>query len=87
MTGLPNPELLWQRDQAPRPASLDKVESRIGKIDELLSGGLANTNLRVGDDIVLRIFRNDPARGRQRGYPPEASLAELSSSASPGVWQ
>jgi fructosamine-3-kinase len=59
---LPNPEREWER---PAPvASLDpaEVEHRLGPTHgplELLGGGHANINVRVGARRVLRIYRRD----------------------------
>jgi fructosamine-3-kinase len=59
----PNPEREWER--AAHLTTLDRreVERRIGPTQaslELLSGGQANVNVRVGADRVLRIYRRDP---------------------------
>jgi fructosamine-3-kinase len=65
----PDPEREWTR--ASDLATLDwrEVEARIGSTDaplELLSGGQANVNVRVGDR-VLRIYRRDrEARAKER---------------------
>lgn len=57
-----NPESQWM-DASRAPAFDPKdVESRIGAVSEplsLLSGGLANTNIRIGKNRVLRIYRRD----------------------------
>jgi hypothetical protein len=66
----PNPEREWKR--AVQLATLDRreVERRIGPTQaslELLSGGQANINVRVGADRVLRIYRRDrDARAREQ---------------------
>jgi fructosamine-3-kinase len=66
----PNPEREWER--AADLATLDRreVERRIGPTQaslELLSGGRANVNVRVGADRVLRIYRRDrDARAREQ---------------------
>ena len=63
MAELENPELQWQREQEPPPITREDVASRIGSVDaplEVLCGGLANTNIRVGRDRVLRIYCRDP---------------------------
>ncbi len=57
---LPNPERGWE--QPPEATSFDRseVERRIGPTTEpleVLSGGLANLNVRVGRDRVLRVHR------------------------------
>jgi predicted Ser/Thr protein kinase len=62
LKSLPNPERRWQR--AAECLSLDRseVERRLGPTSEplqVLSGGLANTNVRVGSERVLRIYRRD----------------------------
>lgn len=73
MPALPNPERAWGRPSlvdAPDPAEV--VRSRLGPTDEpleVLSGGLANLNVRVGDARVLRVYRREPA-----ARPKEASL-------------
>ncbi len=59
---LSNPERGWIHVTA--PVERAEVEARLGATDEplvLLSGGLANRNVRVGRDRVLRIFA-DPSR-------------------------
>jgi len=59
---LPNPERSWERSLELTSIDPFEVTSRIGMSHaavELLSGGLANQNLRVGADRVLRIFRRD----------------------------
>ena len=80
---LPNPERSWQRRTGlqavdrPERVRADLVE-RLGasvahQPIELLSGGLANQNIRVGDRVV-RIYRRDPGERRkearllQRGW-------------------
>ncbi len=58
---LPNPERHWARPQPTRQADLALVERCLGRIDgpaHLLSGGLANLNIRVGER-VLRVYRRD----------------------------
>lgn len=67
MNELLNPERSW----AKKAEALDcasEVKLRLGAVSaefELLSGGLANTNIRLGQDRVLRIYRQDPARLRK----------------------
>lgn len=61
MEPLRNPEVAWSR--AATPATIDRaeVERRIGPTSEpleVLSGGFANVNVRVGRDRVLRIKRD-----------------------------
>ena len=63
MAELRNPERAWSA--AVTPATIDRaeVERRIGATDEpleVLAGGFASLNVRVGRDRVLRIKR-DPA--------------------------
>lgn len=61
MPFLANPEDAWS-SQVPALARSD-VEDRIGPTSEqleVLSGGLANLNIRVGSERVLRIHRRDP---------------------------
>ena len=56
---LANPERSWTHVTAPLERA--EVETRIGDTSEeltLLSGGLANRNVRVGRDRVLRILRD-----------------------------
>lgn len=58
---LPNPELEWERPEAALHVTREEVEARLGQVDapiEILSGGLANLNVRVGER-VLRIYRRD----------------------------
>jgi len=60
---LPNPERAWYRAAAAATIDRAEVERRIGPTPEsveVLVGGLANINVRVGRDRVLRIYR-DPA--------------------------
>lgn len=60
----PNPERRWERAASLVAVERDEVERRIGSTGapcELLGGGQANLNVRVGDDRVLRIYRRDPA--------------------------
>lgn len=64
MADLPDPEKAWERPAASRRLERAEVEARIGATRqplELLGGGLANTNIRVGADRVLRLYRRDPA--------------------------
>jgi fructosamine-3-kinase len=58
---LRNPELEWMGAQRRSPLDPREVERRIGPTSEPLeplSGGLVNTNIRVGRDRVLRIYRD-----------------------------
>jgi len=62
-TVLPNPERAWHGAAAPATIDRAEVERRIGATREpleVLTGGLANLNIRVGRDRVLRIQR-DPS--------------------------
>lgn len=59
---LHNPEVRWQRELDPQPIDRQEIIRRvdIGEDEtELLSGGLANQNIRIGKDRVLRIYRRD----------------------------
>lgn len=76
---VPNPERAWARPahlEAQAGAAIDltraEIERRIGPFSgevEVLSGGLANMNVRLGSDRVLRVYRRDPGAA-----PKEASL-------------
>jgi len=60
---LANPERAWHVAAAPAAIDRAEIERRIGATDEpteVLTGGLANLNVRVGRDRVLRIQR-DPS--------------------------
>jgi hypothetical protein len=60
---LPNPERVWHDAAVARTIERAEVERRIGPTREsieVLTGGLANINLRVGSDRLLRIKR-DPS--------------------------
>jgi fructosamine-3-kinase len=60
---IPNPEHEWERATAIASVDRAEVEARLGPTSaslELLSGGQANLNVRVGADRVLRIYRRDP---------------------------
>jgi hypothetical protein len=63
---LANPERSWER----AVTSLDRaeVERRLGPVSEpleVLSGGLANLNVRVGRDKVIRVYQRDPRAMRK----------------------
>ncbi|HEY9427803.1 MAG TPA: phosphotransferase [Gemmatimonadaceae bacterium] len=63
MTRLRNPECLWERPNDAGMFDRFEVESRMGQVSEpleLLPGGLANLNVRVGAGRVLRVYRRDP---------------------------
>ncbi|HEY2745799.1 MAG TPA: aminoglycoside phosphotransferase family protein [Polyangia bacterium] len=56
-------------ETAMAPLDRAEVEARIGATDEpfaLLSGGLANRNVRVGRDRVLKIYRDASRIGKER---------------------
>lgn len=61
---LRNPEEAWDSDTEEPPKSVRaQVVERIGPTDEdlqVLSGGQANLNVRVGQSLVLRVYRRDP---------------------------
>lgn len=57
-----NPEESWVPSGQVSVISRSEVEKCIGPTTEplqLLSGGQANTNIRIGDDKVLRLYRRD----------------------------
>ena len=59
---LPNPERAWYRGAAAKTIDRPEVERRIGPTPEpieALAGGLANINVRVGRDRVLRVNRRN----------------------------
>lgn len=63
MTLLQNPEHLWERPDSVEAIEYSELESRVGVITgpvELLTGGLANLNVRMGAGRVLRIYRREP---------------------------
>jgi fructosamine-3-kinase len=60
---LPNPERDWERSGPVAAFDPADVRCRLGPTHEsleLLSGGHANVNVRVGAGRVLRIYRRDP---------------------------
>jgi hypothetical protein len=60
---LANPERDWERPAQSTSLDRGEVERRIGSTTEpldVLSGGLANLNVRIGRDRVLRIHRREP---------------------------
>jgi fructosamine-3-kinase len=60
---LPNPERGWEHPTELRRVERADIESRLGRPVhrwEVLSGGLANTTVRIGDGAVLRIYQRDP---------------------------
>lgn len=60
---LPNPERAWERPAGLSSLDRAEVERRLGPVSEpleLLAGGLANLNVRVGRDRVLRVYRREP---------------------------
>jgi hypothetical protein len=59
----PTPERAWEGAAACVAPDPSEVERRLGSTKEpleVLSGGFANVNVRVGSDRVLRIYRRDP---------------------------
>ena len=85
MEPLRNPEAAWSRAVTPQTIDRSEIERRIGPTNEpieVLSGGFANTNVRVGDR-VLRIKRG-PAPAKEttlhrrawRSFRTPALLAE-----------
>lgn len=65
---LPNPERAWHQAAATRTIDREDVERRIGPTGEpieALRGGLANVNVRVGRDRVLRIRRDRSALAKE----------------------
>jgi hypothetical protein len=61
---LRNPERDWERPAETVRIDRAEVEHRIGPCagePEVLSGGLANANVRLGDGRILRIYRREPA--------------------------
>ena len=59
---LPNRESSWERPARTHVLDAADIERRIGPISEpleVLSGGLANLNVRIGANRVLRIYRRD----------------------------
>src|ERR1700678_1693080 len=64
MTKLLNPEESWVPSGQVSVISRSEVEKCVGPTTEnlqLLSGGQANTNIRIGNDQVLRLYRRDAA--------------------------
>jgi len=64
MTRLINPEESWVPSGQVSVISRSEVEKCIGHTNEslqLLSGGQANTNIRIGNDQVLHLYRRDAA--------------------------
>ena len=62
----PNPEDGWERAAATTVLDPSDVERRLGPTNEpleVLPGGHANVNVRVGSGRVLRIYRRDPGTG------------------------
>lgn len=61
-TPLFNPETAWHAEKGIDTVDMNAVFKRIGGVSEQitpLSGGLANENLRIGHDKVLRIYKRD----------------------------
>ncbi len=70
---LPNPERAWR--PAAAPPTRDEIEARVGarvRTIEVLSGGLANANVRVDAGPVVRLYRRDVG-----ALAKEACLLEL----------
>ena len=64
MACLPNPESQWERPADLQSLDRGAVAARIGPTEEpleLMAGGLANLNIRVGERRLLRIYRRDAA--------------------------
>jgi len=62
MTKLFNPEEAWVLSGQVSVISRSEVEKCVGptmELLQLLSGGHANANVRIGDDQVLRLYRRD----------------------------
>jgi hypothetical protein len=77
---LHNPERAWARPAALASFDVGEVERRIGPVSgrvELLSGGLANLNLHVADQGVLRIYRSNLGQDDLGGPAKEARLLSL----------
>ncbi|WP_081426649.1 phosphotransferase family protein [Sorangium cellulosum] len=69
---LPNPERAWERAAHVEPLDRAGIERRVGPFPgeaEVLSGGRANVNVRLGAERVLRVYRRDPGAA-----PKEARL-------------
>src|SRR5258708_29447102 len=70
MPNLLNPEKNWERNADAVSVSRDEIEQRIGPFQEsaeMLSGGLANANVLIGKEKVLRVYRRDPGvAGKER---------------------
>ncbi len=68
---LPNPERAWAAEQAPLPLEPEHVVTRVGAAFttlELLSGGLANSNVLIDGERVLRIHRRDPSSAAKEAH-------------------
>ncbi|HTA76965.1 MAG TPA: aminoglycoside phosphotransferase family protein [bacterium] len=64
MSKLYNPEDAWVSSSLVSVISRAEVEKCVGSTSEnleLLSGGQANSNIRIGNDRVLRLYRRDVA--------------------------
>lgn len=69
---LPDPERAWERAAHVEALDRAEIERRVGPFTggvEVLSGGHANVNVRLGAERVLRVYRRDPAAAAK-----EASL-------------
>ncbi|MEY2929324.1 MAG: hypothetical protein RL033_73 [Pseudomonadota bacterium] len=80
MATLHNPERAWARPAALTSFDMGEVERRIGPAAghvELLSGGLANLNLHIVGQGVLRIYRSHLGQDDLGGPAKEARLLSL----------
>ena len=62
MEPLPNPEREWTPPSNTLAVDRSDIEERIGAVDQpwqVLRGGHANANIRIGEDRLLRIYRRD----------------------------
>ncbi|WP_437739154.1 phosphotransferase [Sorangium sp. So ce1504] len=69
---LPNPERAWERAAHVQTLARAEIERRVRSFTgeaEVLSGGHANVNVRLGAERVLRVYRRDASAA-----PKEASL-------------
>ena len=62
MEPLVNPEEDWEPPEEASGVERREIVDRIGEFEgvwEVLGGGLANANVRIGGDRLLRIYRRD----------------------------